>query len=506
MLNRKPKPPVFIFRKMMAGQIIAKGNTSMGKKKILKLMWLAPVVILISLTGGVSLYSQFLADEEEEKKPVEEKKVSDIAMNIKAEMVQEAEGSKCAIRVTWDLAPKMTGEYVVAASSEVIDTAEKVHKARVVQTVKGAEKNSILDPECTPGSHYYVVLSKAGITGNAIDLRAGSNFMTSPLVIGAEEQLPMVSNIRAIETQDLKVRLTWDRADKTALFYTVYRSRQVINTAERLKESEKLDTLVDISEYIDEGIATDVPYFYAVTVKALKGKDNMTLMPDRNYTTTGAMVTARKVEENKIRTIGASPEEGGVLVTWDFTGPGDANFRLFRSERQHRNGSEVASSEVLRTVNISDGSYRDAAVPPGRYFYGLLPGAGTDLSSHELVPGVNITRTAVVVRIKEEKKQKTERKKEKIETAEPDDIDRILKRTFFRSRYKEAIKELSDFIEAGADETAVAKGRLFIGRSHIELGRYRRSLDFLLLADVKKYFPKDADFWTAFALARIRNH
>jgi hypothetical protein len=478
----------------------------MGKKKIRILMWLAPIVILFSLTGGVSLYSQFLADEEEEKKPVEEKKASDIAMNIKAESIQEAEGSKCTIRVTWDLAPKISGEYVVATSNEVIDTAEKVHRARVVQTVKGAEKNSIIDPECTPGNHFYVVLSKASITGNTIDLQAGSNYMSSPLVVEAEEQLPIISNIRAIETPDLKVRLTWDRADKSALFYTVYRSKQVINTEERLKESEKLDTLVDSSEYIDEGIATDVPYFYAVTVKALNGRDNMTLIPDKNYTTTGAMVTTRKVEENRIKTISARPEEGGFLVTWDFTGPGDANFRLFRSERQHKIGSEVASKEVLLNVNISDGSYMDAAVPPGRYYYGLLPGTGTDLSSYELVPGVNITRTAVVVKMKEEKKQRIERKREKVEIAEPDDIDRILKRTFFRSRYKQAIKELSDFIEAGADETAVAKGRLFIGRSYIELGRYRRSLDYLLLADVKKHFPKDADFWTAFALARIRNH
>ncbi len=491
----------------MTGQIIAKGNTSMGKTKKRKLMWLAPVVILISLTGGVSLYSQFLADEEEEeKKPVEETKASDMAMNIKAETVREADGSKCTIRVTWDLAPKMSGEYVVATSNEVIDTAEKVRAARVVQTVAGEEKNSIIDTECTPGDHYYVVLSKAGITGNAIELRAGSNYMATPLVVGAEEKLPIASNIRAIETQDLKVRLTWDRPDRTALFYTIYRSKQEISTEERLRESQKLDTLVDVSEYIDEGIATDVPYFYAVTVKALKGRDNMTLLPDQNYTTTGALVTTRKAEENRISTISAGPEEGGILVTWDFTGPGDAYFRLFRSERRLKTGSEVASREILRTVNISDGSYMDAAVPPGQYYYGLVPGTGADLSSYELVPGVNITRTAVVIKPKEEKKQKIEKKRERIEIAEPDDIDRILKRTFFRSRYKEAIRELGDYMKAGSDEASTAKARLFIGRSYIELGRYRRSLDYLLLTDVKKHFPKDADFWTAFALARIRNH
>ncbi len=476
-------------------------------------MWLVPLVLVISLTGGASLYSQFLADDEdkkEEKEPVEEKKSAapeNIALNIKAESFSDDSGKTCTIKVTWDLNPKYPGDYVVAKSNEVIDTVEKVRIARVVQTVAGAAKNTVIDPDCAPGNYYYVVLSKASITENNIELYRDSNYMSAPLVVGESGTFPMVSNIKAIEADDLNVRLTWDRPGKSALFYTIYRSKQVINNWDRLKESERLDTLVDVREYIDKGIATDVPYYYAVTVKSLKGKDNKAFIPDENYTTTGTLVTTRnKAEENKITTISAAPEEGGILVTWDFSGPGDANFRLFRSVKQVENGSEVVSGDILRNVNISDGSYMDAAVPAGQYYYGLVPGSGTDLESYKLVPGVNITRNPAVVRLKEEKKEKIQKKEQKIKITEPDDIDRILKRTFFKSRYKEAIKELSELVNSGVAGETAAKAKLFIGRSYIELGRCRKALDFLLLSDVKKYFPKDADFWTAFALARIRNY
>jgi hypothetical protein len=483
----------------------------MGEQKKRKLMWLVPLVLLISLTGGVSLFSQFLSDEEEqkreeEKKPVEEKKDTapdNIALNLKAKSVPDASGKKCTIKVTWDLNPKYPGDYIVAKSNAIIDTVEKVKTARVVMTVKGTVNNTVIDPDCAPGSYYYVVLSKTSITDNKIELFRDSNYMSTPLVVGAAEILPMVSNIRTTETNDLKVRLTWDKADKTALFYNIYRSKQVINNEDRLKQSERLETLVDKSEYIDGGVATDVPYYYAVTVKSVKGKENTTLQPDKNYTTTGAMVTARKVEQTRIKSISARSEKGGIMVAWKFSGPGEAYYRLFRSVKQVKKANEIVSRDILQNVNVADGSYLDATAPAGNYYYGLVPGSGTDLSSYVLVPGVTITRKPVGVKVKEEKKEKIERE---ITVTEPDDIDRILKRTFFKSRYSKAIEELQGVIDAGANEEIAAKAKLFIGRSHIELGRYRKSLDYLLLSDVKKNFPKDADFWTAFALARIRNH
>lgn len=473
----------------------------MGENKKRILQWLVPLVLLICLTGGVSLYSQFLSDEEEEKK-IEERKPEapdNIALNIKAVSVPVA-GSKCEIQITWDLSPKYLGEYVVARSDQMIDTAEKVRAARVVKTVDGTVKNMVVDPDCAPGSYYYVVLSKNSIIENKIELYQDSNYMSQPLVVGSAGPQYMVSNIKALQAGN-QVKVTWDRAGRNALFYTVYRSRQVINNEARLRAAERVDTQVDISEYLDEGVTPNVSYFYAVTVKALNGRDNTTLIPDKNYTTIGTIAEGKKEEPAgepiKLKSINARAQQAAVLVTWKFSGTaGDPNYRLFRSTRQVQKVSDISSGDIVGSVNINDGKYLDAMVPPGKYYYGLVPDTGRDISSYVLKPGVNITRYPVAVSLKEEKRKSTG----------PDDIDRILKRTFFRGKYTAAIQQLGELMAATDREEILAKARLFIGRSHIELGQYRKALDYLLLPDVKKYFPRDASFWVEFALVRLKNY
>ncbi len=467
-------------------------------------MWLVPLVIVISLTGGVRLYSQFLADEEEhkeeKKKPVEKKAEpfpDIIAKNLKAVSVPDKSGAKCTIKVTWDLDQKNPGDFIVAKSSEIIDTAEKARSAQVVKAVKGAAKNSVIDPDCVPGNHYYVVLSKKSIKNDAIELSPDANYMTNPLVVSISTELPIVSNIQAFDAGDLRVRISWSRVNQDSLFYTIYRSRQEINNEKLLKKAEKLHSESDINEYLDGGVATDIPYFYAVTVKPIKGKENKLLVADRNYTTAGVMVTAKKKEQAEIQSISARTEGDGVMVTWQHGG-GDGLYRLFRSARKAKTAGEVPGSDIIGNVNLGDGKYMDSSVPAGQYYYGLIPETGADLSSYALVPGVNITRSPVGAR--------EEIKEQEVVAFELDDVDRILKRTFFKNKYREAIKELSDYISGGGAERNAAKANLFIGRSYIELGGYRTAANYLLLPNVKKYFPKDADFWLAFALTRIRNY
>lgn len=474
----------------------------MGEKIKGIVLWLVPLVLLISLTGGVRLYSQFLADEEEykeeTKKPVEKKEpVPDIiARNLKAVSVPDSSGAKCTIEITWDLDQKKPGEYIVAKSNEIIDTAEKARLARVVKTIKGAARNTVVDTDCVPGNHYYVVLSKKSIKNDTIELFPDSNYLSSPVVVSISTEFPIVSNIQAVDAGDLRVRISWSRVNQDSLFYTVYRSREEINNEKHLKKAEKLHTEVDISEYLDGGVATDIPYFYAVTVKPIKGKENKLLVADRNYTTAGAMVTAKKEEQVMIQSISARTEGDGVMVTWEHSGGG--LYRLFRSATRAKNAGEVSGGDIIVNVNLSDGRYMDSSVPAGRYYYGLIPEAVADLSSYALVPGMNITRSPVGIR--------EETMEREVVAFEMDDVDRILKRTFFKNKYREAIKELSDYISGGAAERTTAKANLFIGRSYIELGGYRTAANYLLLPNVKKYFPKDADFWLAFALTRIRNY
>lgn len=458
---------------------------------------LVPLVLLMSFTWAASLYPQFLEDEEE-------KAPDDMARSITAETPPAAPDGSCVIRVRWQLNPQFAGEeYIVAKSDSVIDTAEKVRAARVIATVKGAEQNSFDDSGCVPGSYYYVVLSKKSIVENRMGLFRDGNYTGEPAVIGARGEDLLVAGIAAAEIEKFKIRLAWVNPDMTGVYYYIYRSREAIDSVARLDAADKLGTVTDAEEFLDEGITEPGDYYYAVTARSLKGKENRSLVPGANFTTQGVAVrlSAPAPETVAITSISARAGGDGVIVGWNFTGRGEGNMhRLFRSAKLHTASGEVTDGEVLQEIDISRREYRDPVTLPGAYYYGLVPSGAAGSAAVELVPGVNITRTPVVI------KERIKRPEIKIDLAETDDIDRILRRTFFKGKYRNAIKELLNLLRRTDNKGVTAKAGLFIGRSYIELGEYRKSLDYLFAKDVKAYFPKQSAFWQDFALTRLKNY
>ncbi len=87
-----------------------------------------------------------------------------------------------------------------------------------------------------------------------------------------------------------------------------------------------------------------------------------------------------------------------------------------------------------------------------------------------------------------------------------DDVDEILKRTFLKGLYEQGIKELQNFISNSDNKIEISKARLFIARSYIELNEYSRALDILISVDVRKHYPREANFWEEFALLHLKNH
>ena len=311
---------------------------------------LIPLVLLISFASVASLYPQFLEDEEE-------KAPDDIARSIKAEPSSRTPDGKCVIKVTWQINPRFTaGDYVVAKSDGMIDTVDKVRAARVIATVKGAEKNTYEDADCTPGSYYYVVLSKKSIVENRMGLFRDGNYTAVPAIISASNDEVLVTGIKADEIEKFKVRLTWIKPEKTGIFYYVYRSKDVINSKSRLSGADKLGTVADAGEFLDEGITQPGDYYYAVTARALKGKENQNLVPNGNFTTRGLPVrlSVPAPERVAVTSIDARAERGSVLVQWSFTGKGEGSMhRLFRSAKPLKTAGEVSDGEIIQKIDMS---------------------------------------------------------------------------------------------------------------------------------------------------------
>lgn len=486
-------------------------------RKIHPMKWLLPLVVIICMTGGIGLYSQYLLDDEvqkeEEKKEeikktepdnVTEKIPDNIAHNIKAARVTDNSDIKCGIKVSWDLRPEYLGEYVVVRGKKVLDTREKIKSAKVIQTVKTVVNNQILDSECKPGVYYYAVVSKKNLKESMFDLHTDQNFTSVPVSVGSEEELISVTGIKSAAIENYRIRLTWKKAVRTGVLYSVYRSTKVIDSDAKLKKAEKVKTLTDASEYID-AISTSGTYFYAVTAKVMLGKEEVALVPNENYTKAGITMTI--VDRFMIETIAASALKKGVQVSWVYKGSGgDRFFRLFRTAKFLKSSKDLMGTSPVQEVDVSDKEYLDLTAPEGSYYYALIPGSVTERDDVELVPGVNITIEAVRVRAEKKEVIKKEEIKKDKKPIIVSDIDSILRRTFFRGLFNEALKELQDFADATDNEGDKAKARLFMGRSYIEKGEYQKALRYLVLPDVKKYFPREADFWEEFALLRLKSY
>ena len=84
------------------------------------------------------------------------------------------------------------------------------------------------------------------------------------------------------------------------------------------------------------------------------------------------------------------------------------------------------------------------------------------------------------------------------------DRDAVLRETFFRERYPLALRRLEEVARSSTNEAEVAKARLFMGRSLVEMRRYRKAIDYFLMPDVRRHFPKEAEFWREYAISRTR--
>lgn len=503
---------------------------SRGGKGIVAMMKILNTVIgfiaallIIACAWSGDLYGQYILDEEtkdkvnEEKPPIDKKKETlppDIAYNIRATQIAE-EGIKCAIKVTWDLNPDYVEEFLVFKASHEISSLAGAKTAQIIQTVKAGTNNAIIDMDCTPGNIYYAVLSRRKFHENKVELFPDVNYTTIPVNIPSSTETFDVSKLRAMVVDGYRVKLTWKRPPKSGIFYTVYRGRFVLDNKPKIKVSERIAVVADAGEFMDDNIPESGTYYYAVTAKVLFGDENMIMRPDENYTTSGITINLgeRTADERlKPTSIAASPETGGVRVTWDYAGAkGDTSYSIFRSEKPLSAAIDVTKGDIIAAVDLKAKQYLDVSTRTGSYYYGVIPNDAAERENFKLVPGVSITKEPVRIGEIDKEKDKDKDLGKRNETPDKNrpvvpsgSVDRILKKTFFQNRYNEAIAQLTDFTARTDSESEAAKARYFIGRSHIELGQYRKAVEFLIRKDVRAHYPQEAKFWEEFALGRMR--
>ncbi len=478
----------------------------------------APLVamIFISLLASLSpLSSQYLLLDEydSQKEEIDTKENGgevpfSVARKIKA---QQLEGMKGVIRITFEVHGNYSDDFLVGRSTSMIDSKTASLAAETVQIVKSAQTNEVLDFVGASGAFYYTALSKRRIAGDNILLVKDENFTSLPVVITPEEVYYHVRDITAKTLDMRKVVVTWQKLPKTGLIYRVYRAARRLDQHEKLSGAVRILEAPDLAEYTDAGIEIPGTYFYAVVAMEPSRQERMYPFPGHNYTVEGVYVNGTGVSESalyKVRSIDASTENKGVRVNWTYTGTlGGRFYRIFRTTQIPGAAEEIPEEMFISDSDITKKSFFDPLPQAGDLYYGILP-YGYLEEKTPLVRGINIIERAV--KVETSRKEAEQDKAKKSDPALPDDagkgsdVDAVLHRTFFRGKFNRCVKELQNIIPAVDNDTDKARAKLFIARSYIEMGKYRKALDYLLLEDVTRHYPKESRFWQSQALRKIR--
>ncbi len=435
-----------------------------------------------------------------------------IATNIKAQLIPNVKG---AVRISWEVDTSSSDDFIIGRTRSIPDTKEKALNAISIKVVPAGAQNSIIDSNLAPGEYYYVVLSKEKVMSRDVEIYPDVNYTTTPVIIEREVAAApsrlfpeQVALIHAQVINKTQVVLTWKGVNTQGIVYTVYRGNEPLSNPDRIRRAEKLAAITDNREsFIDRNIAITGTYYYAVTTRDISGNEDLQLIPDQSYLTSGINVAFKS--QLIISNLKAVPyTNNSVKLTWNGIGPSTAEYLIYRYTKPISDTQRLALATFIDRVKADATTYIDKEPGPGEYYYAVLVRLQDSTTDNTLKSGSNYTLSAITI-LPETKKTGPEKIKPEKQPEEPvitatGDLDAILRETFFKEHYSLAIKKLNNIIASSDNDQEKAKAKLFIGRSHIELGQYQKSLQYLLSPDVARYYPRESSFWREYAISRIR--
>lgn len=405
------------------------------------------------------------------------------------------------VLLTWRGIQSPDVTYTVYRGASPLNSPDRIRNARKIGIID-ATKESYVDRSIDKtGTFFYAVTTKDREGNEDLQLTPDQSYTATGLFVAVESQ-SMVSGLKVEPAGENSVKLKWNSADVTSRgSFLIYRDIQPITDPEKIALADHIGTVpMNTTEYTDRNLNKGA-FYYAVIGKRNNGTIDTALIEDSNYTSRPVVIGSRYM----VTGINAVYRDNKVYVIWRYSGSsGSRAFRVLRLDKNVTSLSGINNSQIAGRVNILRRKFVDNNPPAGKYYYALVPDKREQWGRYALRAGLNITDRAVLARDDTISERAGSGKSVQPRDLRPSGIDEILRRTFFRGRYGLAVKRLHIALSRTDNEYDSAKARLFIGRSLIELGKYRESLHYILCREVKRHFPRDSRFWSSYAISRIR--
>ena len=461
------------------------------------------------------------------------------------------------VLLTWEPIGNFTGEYIIFRSHVPIDTQERFSNAEPIARL-ASSRARYLDSDAGPGRHYYAIACKTVDGVLYSDLKKDFNFTSDPVFVGG---VIGVKSIRA-HNEGAAVTVTWKAgADTLNRNYYLIRTEMQPKGRDSIAGGYIVDSVQSAAEkYVERNVPAG-RYFYILAPANYKDDEDFMLTKGVNVTDPAIVVEGKKrkpVEKTDTASeagTAALPAGPAVPVT-----PVKPDISSAEEKEQPRSSDEDDIFSKLVEIPLMNGATPAIAarlpepIPVDTIPEKSLPGIAIPAASAEngSAAGATQAETAVSIpqpvreidaqpihasAIKTPVKIEPERAAQKNaradrpgrtaprETArtqrvhpdephqgaiidQPDQSERrsvnsIVTRQFDRGNYKQTVTELSRILPSLQGKDA-AKALYYIGRSCVELRRYRDAVGYFSDDDVRRYYPREADFWRDFSLERMR--
>jgi hypothetical protein len=207
-------------------------------------------------------------------------------------------------------------------------------------------------------------------------------------------EAPFVSKIN-FEVSKRKVLLNWQNPSDFSQFISIYRSNLIIDSANKLTQSEKIAVLKSGEEkYIDSPLE-DGEYYYAVLITNKAKNDNSVIfVPYRNFTIKPAVIVTEDIFE--VTSLSAASKNTYVKLEWNFKTESSANKNIviYRNTKPIKDNDFLNSSIKITSTDIKNRSFIDVPLPHFEYYYAAFVEEEKD---KKFLPDINITLNPVSI-------------------------------------------------------------------------------------------------------------